>query len=272
MKNKFFIIFFLVLLNLTELTTAEEFVFEVSNLEITENGDIYKGKDRGKIVSNSQLELLSDNFEYIKKNNELKLNGNVKIFDIKNDITIDAETIFYFKNKEKISTLGKTLIKISDKYIIEGFDLTLLKNEMLLSSQKNTSITDKDSNRYKLDEFNYYINQEILNGKNIEVSTNKDNKKNSDTIFIKTGFFDLKKNKFLAKDINIKLHKNLFGNNKNDPRISAISAIGEENITYFEKGVFTSCKKTDKCPPWKISAEKIKHDKIKQQVIYKNAW
>ena len=272
MKNKFFIIFFLVLLNLTELTTAEEFVFEVSNLEITENGDIYKGKDRGKIVSNSQLELLSDNFEYIKKNNELKLNGNVKIFDVKNDITIDAETIFYFKNKEKISTLGKTLIKISDKYIIEGFDLTLLKNEMLLSSQKNTSITDKDSNRYKLDEFNYYINQEILNGKNIEVSTNKDNKKNSDTIFIKTGFFDLKKNKFLAKDINIKLHKNLFGNNKNDPRISAISAIGEENITYFEKGVFTSCKKTDKCPPWKISAEKIKHDKIKQQVIYKNAW
>ena len=186
MKNKFFIIFFLVLLNLTELTTAEEFVFEVSNLEITENGDIYKGKDRGKIVSNSQLELLSDNFEYIKKNNELKLNGNVKIFDVKNDITIDAETIFYFKNKEKISTLGKTLIKISDKYIIEGFDLTLLKNEMLLSSQKNTSITDKDSNRYKLDEFNYYINQEILNGKNIEVSTNKDNKKNSDTIFIKT--------------------------------------------------------------------------------------
>ena len=66
--------------------------------------------------------------------------------------------------------------------------------------------------------------------------------------------------------------KNLFGNNKNDPRINAVSAVGNEFVTTFEKGVFTTCKKTDKCPPWKLSAEKIKHDKIKQQIIYKNAW
>ena len=96
-------------------------------------------------------------------------------------------------------------------------------------------------------------------------------KANNDKFFIKTGFFNLKDNKFLAKDVSALLHKDLFGNNENDPRIVAVSA---KSISkkIFKKGVFTSCKKTDKCPPWKISADKIEHNKTKQQIIYKNAW
>ena len=274
MKNKFIVIFFLILLNLTfsKSIVAEEFIFEVSTLEITDNGKIYKGKSRGKIVANTQLELLSDNFEYSKKNNQLRANGNVQLYDFKNDISINAETIFYFKDIEKISTKGKTLIKISDKYTIEGRDLILLKNKMILSSNKNTIITDKNSNKYKLKKFQYFVNQEILKGENVEVSMSTDKKSSSDNFFIKTGFFNLKDNKFLAKDISVLLHKDLFGNNENDPRIVAASAKSDGPITSFKKGVFTSCKKTDKCPPWKISADKIEHNKTKKQIIYKNAW
>ena len=127
MKNKFFTAFFLILINLIspKLAVAEEFIFEVSDLEIIDNGNIYRGKNRGKIITNTQLELLSDNFEYLKITNQLKANGNVQLFDSKNDLTINAETVFYFKDKEKISTSGKTLINVSDKYIVEGYDLTL---------------------------------------------------------------------------------------------------------------------------------------------------
>tara|TARA_B110000211_G_scaffold12787_1_gene13379 strand:- start:253 stop:2700 length:2448 start_codon:yes stop_codon:yes gene_type:complete len=274
MKNKFILTIVLVLLNLnlSKLVIAEEFTFEVSSIEITDNGNSYKGKNRGKIIANTQLELLSDNFEYFKKTNQLKANGDVVLYDFKNNLTINAETIFYFKDKEEIFTPGKTLVKISDKYIVEGYDLTLLKNKMILSSSKKVLITDKDSNEYSLDNFQYFINQEILKGESIQVSNNKKNKTDNDKIFIKTGFFNLKEKKFLAKDVVANLHKSLFGNSENDPRIVAVSAEGDEFTTSFEKGVFTSCKKTDKCPPWKISAEKIKHDKIKQQIVYKNAW
>ena len=274
MKNKFIIIFFLILFSsiLSKSIMADEFIFEVSALEITDNGNIYKGKSRSKIKANTQLELISDSFEYYKETNQLKTSGNVQLYDFKNSITINAETIFYFKDIEKIFTKGKTLIKISDKYTIEGYDLTLLKNEMILSSNKNTVITDKKSNMYKLKEFQYSINQEILKGENIEVSMKTDEKINNDNFFIKTGSFNLKENKFLAKDISAVLRKDLFGNNENDPRIVAVSAKGDGPVTFFEKGVFTSCKKTDKCPPWKISAEKIEHNKTKQQIIYKNAW
>ena len=145
-------------------------------------------------------------------------------------------------------------------------------DKMILSSNKKTTIKDKALNQYTLENFYYFINQEILKGDNIEVSINKNNQANGDEFLIKTGFFDLKENKFLAKNITANLRKDLFGNNRNDPRINAVSAVGDEFVTTFNKGVFTSCKKTDKCPPWKLSAKKIKHDKIKQQIIYKNAW
>jgi LPS-assembly protein len=172
MKNKFIYIIFLILLNLnsSKFALAEEFIFEVSNLEITNNGNTYKGKNRGKIISNTKLELVSDYFEYSKQTNKLEVKGNVKLIDIKNNITINAETILYLKNEEKISTQGKTSINISNKYKIEGYDLTLLNNKMILSSDKNTTITDNDSNIYELDSFQYLINQEILKGKKIEIT------------------------------------------------------------------------------------------------------
>ena len=39
----------------------------------------------------------------------------------------------------------------------------------------------------------------------------------------------------------------------------------------MKKGIFTSCKENDKCPPWQIKAERIIHDKDKRQMIYDNA-
>jgi len=273
MKNKFITILTMLVLNLNpiDLVVANEFIFEVTNIEVIENGTVYKGSNRGKITTDSLTEIESNNFEYLKKTNQLEANGDVILTDIQNNIIINAEKIFYLKNEEKIYTSGKTLIKVSDKYNIEGYDITLLKNEMILSSNKKTIIKDSFSNVYKLDKFEYSINQEILKGEKIEVTTNY-KKSKSDKYFFETGFINLKENKFLAKDINVKMHKTLYGNKENDPRINAVSGYGDKYNNFYDKGVFTSCKKTDKCPPWKINAKKIQHDKIKKRVIYSSAW
>ena len=197
MKNRFVLTIFLILLNLNlpKLVVAEDFIFEISTLEINDKGNIFKGKSRGKIIASSQLEILSDNFEYFKEKNQLIANGNVNLYDLKNNIAINAETIFYFKDEEKISTIGKTLIKISDKYTIEGHDLILLKDKMILYSNKGAIIKDKKLNEYKLENFEYSINHEILKGENIQISNYKKNETNRDNIFIKTGFFNLKENR-----------------------------------------------------------------------------
>ena len=269
MKNKFIILLFVLILKLNfyNLVASDEFIFEVTDIEILENGNLYKGNNRGKIKTDKQIEIISDNFEYHKEKNLLKSYGNAELTDKVNNITINAQKIFYNKNDEKIYTIGKTLINISNEYTVNGNDLTLLKNEMILLSNKTTTIEDNYSNNYKLDKFQYYINKEILKGDKIQIN-NSDN----DKYFFEHGFLDLKQNKFLSKDINVKLDKGIYGNYENDPRIYAVSGYGDKFNSFYEKAVFTSCKKTDKCPPWKITSKKIKHDKVKKQIIYKDAW
>ena len=42
------------------------------------------------------------------------------------------------------------------------------------------------------------------------------------------------------------------GNSNNDPRIKGISSSSKDGITTINKGIFTSCKKTNNCAPWSI--------------------
>ena len=65
--------------------------------------------------------------------------------------------------------------------------------------------------------------------------------------------------------------KGVFNNEKQDPRIYGSSSYGDIDQTVINKGVFTSCSLNNNCPPWSIKAEKIIHDKIKRDMIYKNA-
>ena len=78
-------------------------------------------------------------------------------------------------------------------------------------------------------------------------------------------------NDFIASGTKIKVHKDIFDNSENDPRLIGVSSSKKGNITTVNKGVFTSCKDNDDCPPWLIQSEEIKHDKNKKQLIYKNA-
>jgi LPS-assembly protein len=251
---------------------SDEFNFNISELQITESGNIIKGVNGGIVTTkNNEIIITADNFRYNKLTTLLEAEGNVKLVDKIEDIIVKANKVFYLKDKEKIYTEGKTNILIENEYNVDGYDLTLLKNTMILSSNEKTTIIDNNSTIYKLNQFQYLINEEIVKGEKIEIITNY-KKKTSDKYFFETGFINLQENKFLGKDINVVLHKSLFGDSQNDPRINAVSAYGDKFETNFEKGVFTSCKKTDKCPPWKITANNIKHDKIKKQVIYKNAW
>ena len=64
MKNKFITILIILVLQLNffNLVASDEFNFEISNIEILENGNLYKGSDRGKITTDEQIEIISNNF------------------------------------------------------------------------------------------------------------------------------------------------------------------------------------------------------------------
>ena len=273
MKNRIIIIFLILIFNISPLSFAnsDEFTFEVTDLEILENNTVYKGNNRGKVVTDTQVELMSDNFIYLKKINRLETNGNVELTDIKSNITINADKMFYLKSEEIIYTVGKTLVNVDGQYNVVGSDLTFLKNEMILLSNKKTTITDINSNVYKLDQFEYSVNDEVLKGERVFYRRNEQENK-EDEYYFETGFFNLKKSEFLGTSTDITFHKTLFDNEENDPRIKGVASYGDEYNTYLDKAVFTSCKKTDKCPPWKMVAKNVRHDKIKKQIIYRDAW
>jgi len=337
MKNKFIkiILLFCISISINFITKvlAEDFIFNVSELEISEDGNLYNGKNGGKVTTSNGIEIFSDNFIYNKlttlleakgnvvfvdniknitiwseemfylKNKELaytkgasnavsgegiainsneffkynkltsvlEAKGEVKIFDKIKNIIIEAEEVIHLINKEKFFTKGKTKVNVDNEYFADTEDLVFSSKNMVLSSEKKTIVTDTIDNIYILDKFEHLINDEILKGKNIIVSSNAEGKKN-DKYYLDVGFFDLKNNKFLAKDVTIDFHKNMFDDEDNDPRLKGSVGSGDEFNTYVNKGSFTTCKQDDKCPPWLIEAKKIHHDKVKKRIIYKDAW
>jgi LPS-assembly protein len=215
--------------------------------------------------------IYANSFEYDKNTNVLNASGNVKMEDTVENYTIFAEEATYFKNDEKVFTKGKTKSLVHSKYEIQSKNIKFLINENILSSKEKTIVKDNKLNIYNLDEFKYLINKEELRGNNVIAVTNFGLPK-SDKIYFSNAVIDLKNRNFLAKDTKIRIHKDIFDNSDNDPRLEGVSSKKNGSVTIVNKGVFTSCKENENCPPWSIKAEEIKHDKDEKKISYKNAF
>ena len=143
-------------------------------------------------------------------------------------------------------------------------------NTKEISSEVKSKIKDNKNQIYFLDKFIFNIDTSLLKGENVLTITNH-NLPKSDKFFFLNGIFNLKNNTYIASETKINIHKNIFENDKNDPRIYGSSSKGESNSTTINKGVFTICQKRDGCPPWKIKSKEIQHDRTKRQIEYKNA-
>ena len=93
---------------------------------------------------------------------------------------------------------------------------------------------------------------------------------NKNNFKIKTAFLNTLSNQLIGQDISIDLDNKSF-NKDNEPRIKGKSIIYNNGITEISKGIFTTFKKTDKCPPLHLSAEKITHNPKKEIIYYKNS-
>ena len=274
MKNKILLILTLFSINfvLIEFSNAQDqFSFDVSEIEVLENGNKIIGSKRGKISTGDGIIIEADNFTYKKIENVLNANGNVIIDDTINDYKIYSNNIKYEKNKEELFSKGKTKSEISSRFILNSSDVVFLINKKILSSNKNTSLLDNNEQTYlELKKFSFSFENELLKGEKVLVNLDY-NLPQNDKLFFESGIFDFQKKSFLAKDVTINLKKDIFDNVKNDPRLKGVSAESEDNVTKIKKGVFTSCKDDTDCPPWVVTASEITHDKNKKQLIYDDA-
>ena len=264
------------LTNILETSGNVKYLDKVKNIIITTDKAIYlKNEEKIFTIGNSKVvnynnTIKAYNLEYDKSKNTFEAKKNAVVTDFEKDTTIYADQISYLKNEEKISTKGKTKALIKNKYKFNSENVTYLRNLGDLISKKKSTLEDNNGNIYKLKNFTYNIDKQLLKGVEVEILAKVDENK-IDQFFFSEGFFNLKDKSHLAKETKIKTHKDVFDDENQDPRIYGSSSLSDKNKTEVNNAIFTSCKLNDDCPPWSIKAEKIVHDKIKKDMIYKNA-
>src|SRR6056300_928205 len=234
-------------------------------------------KNEEKVFTKGKTKAVNDNntitassLEYDKINNIFKAKKNAVVNDFEKKTTIYADEITYLKNDEKVFTTGITKALIENKYKFESENVSYFRNSENLFSQKFSSVEDDNGNIYKLKNFSFNVEEKLLKGKDVEVLA-KVEKNKIDKYFFSEGFFNFKDKSHIAKETKIKVHKDVFDDINQDPRIYGSSSFSDQKETVINNGIFTSCKLNDNCPTWSITAEKITHDKKKKDMIYKNA-
>jgi len=272
------------LTNILEATGNVKYIDDLKDTIITSDKATYLKNDEKIFTSgNSKVfdknnSMTATNLEYDKIQNIFEATGNVKYIDDLKDTIITSDKATYLKNDEKIFTNGITKSLVEKKYIFDSEDVYYKRNKSELSSNKKTSVKDDDGNIYKIDNFLYEVESKTLKGKNAKIYIKSEEDKSEDLdeskidqYFFSEGFFNLDKKSFIAKKTEVKIHKSVFGDTNQDPRIYGATSNSDREKTIINNGVFTSCKLNDSCPPWSISAKKIIHDKIKENLIYENA-
>ncbi len=236
---------------LQNYTKGEEFFFESGNIEILNEGQRLYSDLGVKVTTSDNIKITADKFDYNKISSKLKLEGNVIIYDLDNEAEIKTNKIHYFKKLEEIKTFGKTEIFVKNNYEIKSENITFLRNKKQIFSDNKTYVKDNYNNNFVSENFLFLISDEIFKGKNV---TFKDNLGN--TSKFESFFGDLKNKEVHGKSVKYFFSNEAFGNIKNEPRLYGNILESNPEITEISKGIFTTCKKRDGCPPWTIKAKK----------------
>ncbi len=74
--------------------------------------------------------------------------------DKKNNIITEGEEYIYYRNEEKILSVGKSKSNIKNTYYLEGNDLIYKRNLSEIYSDKKTKIEDSQNNIFFTEKFN----------------------------------------------------------------------------------------------------------------------
>tara|TARA_Y100000741_G_scaffold351367_1_gene322365 strand:+ start:297 stop:2693 length:2397 start_codon:yes stop_codon:yes gene_type:complete len=267
MRNNFLTYILIIFFGLTAFSYSEEIEITSKIIEFENEGNILIGKEDVVIKTKSGMIINADEVFYEKNKKYLKALGNIRVINKIKKVIIFSNEIEYFENTGQILSKGLTTAKLENKYFLKSNNLIYNTKKDLVNSKDRTEIDVDSENFINIDNFHLKINKKIISGENLEYFDNLSNK-----YYIKKGIYDLEKKVLLGKDVKGYFNKSSFGNINNDPRVAGLQIYDDSKKTTINKGIFTTCKKRDGCPPWTIKAEEVKHDKIKKTINYKNSW
>jgi len=267
MKNNskiLMLLFFCIILIGHNKIYANEILFNTSEIKITDNGNITNAGAGSAYSQVDNIKIDGQSFKFNKSSSILTANNAITTLS-ENNIEIIADQLIYDQKISRIQALGNVEIKdLSNNIILNTEEAIYKKNEKIILSNVKSTFTDKPGNNFVTEKFSYTLNDNLLKISKAKIIDFQNN-----TYQIESAFLNLITNKLIGKDILIDF-SNLTENN--EPRMSGRTISINENRTIIEKGIFTTCKRNDDCPPWEFLAEKITHDKKKKTINYQNAW
>ena len=263
MKNKlfkYFLLFFFLLKANTYLF-ANEFSFDSKEINISGDGSIIIASEGtatsledNNIIKAKSFQYNNKTFTLIAKDALTKLNNDtIQITSGQLLYNKDRSLITISENVEIKDLLNDITIK-SEKFIYDTI-------HQIFRSNSSTEITDKFGNLFIAKNFKYEIDNYLIKINEVNLTTIEKN-----VYEIKKAYVDLKSNRLIGKDISINFN-NLTFREGNQPRLKGSSVSLDPKVSEIKKGVFTTCKKNDSCPPWQLSAKSIKHYKKKKLFI-----
>ena len=265
MKNKIFIIIIILChIIFVNKLFSKEIDFQAKEIEILNDQNLTIAKNGTAIIKDDGVIIKGEIIEYFKDKSLLIIN-NGKISTVDKNFEINSNLIEYKIDESNIDFKSKVYLKdnIND-LVIKSNEIKYNLNNRKIISQSYSEIFDRFDNTYKVDSFEYSIKDKIIKLNNL-VAQDKD----ENSFLVDLSYLDLIKKELVAKDISMNFK--LIENSENEPRLKGRSLISNKKNTIVKKGTFTFCKKRDKCPPWEMRADEIRHDKQKKTIYYKNA-
>ena len=265
MKNNLY--FLIILLTFFEnLSFAENYRFETSKIDIVNDENKIIATDGIAYSNDNNIEIKAKKFEYFNEIDFLKaFSGSA--FIKSDNLIINFDQIELNKNNSIITASGNVKIIDTDKELeINSKRIIFNKDQGIIQSSDDSILKDKFKNIFETKSFSYDTKKNILK---IKKANFKDTENNN--FFVDLAYINIQSEKLFGKDIIVNLNNKSF-NKDNEPRLKGRSISYENQKSIIKKGVFTTCKKRDDCPPWELSAEEIVHDKKTQIISYKNAW
>ena len=159
MRNSFIIFFLSFCLNTYSL--AENIFIEAKNINLDKNKEttIF---EKDVIVKTETGDVIKSEFaEYNRSSGLIKLRKKIIAIDDQSN-QIEADYAEYNDKTKIFKTIGITKIITSSKYIVNTEDLLINKSKKSISSNFSTVITDTETNKIFLDNFEYLTDTNIF--------------------------------------------------------------------------------------------------------------
>mgnify|MGYP001170683779 CR=1 FL=1 len=263
--NKYFLILFASIFFHNNIF-ANEFNFDVSEINIFDNGNLIKTNEGVVTTKENDIIIEAKQFQYNKISSVLiATNGNALLK--KDNIKIKADRIIYDKRNYLINATGNVIINnLTQNIVIKTSKIVYNKISQKISSDTSTTINDSLGNIITSSDFMYTFNNNLVKLNSVKIISS-----DNDIMQLDKAYINLLSKKVVGKDVLIDFNKKGL-TTENEPRLKGNAISIDQNVSTISKGIFTTCKRNNDCPPWEFLAKEIKHDKEKKTIYYKNAW